>query len=160
MYRKIILLFLLLCLGTQYISADRGNALTVGIKYQVICSDADMQLLADELFGYLEPSYKTKTEFSKKYIWKSDWKKFAVYQSKINLWQADMYVRISVDIRKRVPSFFYKDHDDSCFFHLAFTNYGWFDDKIDEYFVFCEEVKEKIKLYAQNHGWQIVYSNW
>lgn len=155
MYRKIALSLTLLIINSMCIFADRGNSVSYTISYNIASNSLDMRSVVDDLYDFLSTFYTVKKEYSVFLTEKYDWKKFNRYENLFTIYEQDMYLRIYANIEQRQPYLFYKEKNDDYYVYLVFKSYGWFDDRIDEYIIFGEDVDKKVRKYAEEHNWKI-----
>ncbi|MBD5432853.1 MAG: hypothetical protein HDR35_00910 [Treponema sp.] len=96
-----------------------------------------------------------KKNYSRIVTKKYDWKKFNRYENLFTIYEQDMYLRIYANIEQRQPYLFYREKNNDYYIYLVFKSYGWFDDRIDEYIIFGEDVDKKVRKYAEEHNWKI-----
>ena len=155
MYKKIALSLTLLIINSMCIFADRGNSVSYTISYNIASNSLDMRSVVDDLYDFLSTFYTVKKEYSVFLTENYDWKKFNRYENLFTIYEQDMYLRIYANIEQRQPYLFYKEKNDDYYVYLVFKSYGWFDDRIDEYIIFGEDVDKKVRKYAEEHNWEI-----
>lgn len=155
MYKKIALSLTLLIINSMCIFADRGNSVSYTISYNIASNSLDMQSAVDDFYDFLNSFYTMEKNYSRIMTEKYDWKKFNRYENLFTIYEQDMYLRIYANIEQRQPYLFYKEKNDDYYVYLVFKSYGWFDDRIDEYIIFGEDVDKKVRKYAEEHNWKI-----
>lgn len=155
MYRKIALSLTLLIVNSMCIFADRGNSVSYTISYNIASNSLDMRSAVDDFYDFLNSFYTMKKNYSRIVTGKYDWKKFNRYENLFTIYEQDMYLRIYANIEQRQPYLFYREKNNDYYIYLVFKSYGWFDDRIDEYIIFGEDVDKKVRKYAEEHNWEI-----
>ena len=155
MYKKIALSLTLLIINSMCIFADRGNSVSYTISYNIASNSLDMRSAVDYFYDFLNSFYTMEKNYSRIVTKKYDWKKFNRYENLFTIYEQDMYLRIYANIEQRQPYLFYKEKNDDYYVYLVFKSYGWFDDRIDEYMIFGEDVDKKGRKYAEEHNWKI-----
>lgn len=155
MYRKIALSLTLLIINSMCIFADRGNSVSYTISYNITNNSLDMRSAVDDFYDFLNSFYTMKKNYSRIVTEKYDWKKFNRYENLFTIYEQDMYLRIYANIEQRQPYLFYREKNNDYYIYLVFKSYGWFDDRIDEYIIFGEDVDKKVRKYAEEHNWKI-----
>ena len=155
MYRKIALSLTLLIINSMCIFADRGNSVSYTISYNIASNSLDMQSAVDDFYDFLNSFYTMEKNYSRIVTKKYDWKKFNRYENLFTIYEQDMYLRIYANIEQRQPYLFYREKNNDYYIYLVFKSYGWFDDRIDEYIIFGEDVDKKVRKYAEEHNWEI-----
>lgn len=155
MYKKTALLLTLLVINSMCIFADRGDSYSYTISYKIASDSLDMRSVVDDLYDFLSTFYTVKKEYSVSLTEKYDWKKFNRYKNDFGIRKQDMYMMIKANIEQRQPYLFYKEKNDDYYVYLVFIRYGYFDDRIDEYIIFGEDVDKKVRKYAEEHNWKI-----
>lgn len=155
MYKKIVLLLTLLVIHSMCIFADRGNSVSYTISYNIANNSLDMRSVVDDFYDFLNSFYAMEKNYSRIVTKRYDWKKINRYENLFTIYEQDMYLRIYANIEQRQPYLFYREKNDDYYIYLVFKSYGWFDDRIDEYSIFGEDVDEKVRKYAEEHNWEI-----
>lgn len=155
MYKKIALSLTLLIVNSMCIFADRGNSVSYTISYNIASNSLDMRSAVDDFYDFLNSFYTMKKNYSRIVTEKYDWKKFNRYENLFTIYEQDMYLRIYANIEQRQPYLFYREKNNDYYIYLVFKSYGWFDDRIDEYIIFGEDVDKKVRKYAEEHNWKI-----
>lgn len=155
MYKKIALSLTLLIVNSMCIFADRGNSVSYTISYNIASNSLDMQSAVDDFYDFLNSFYTMKKNYSRIVTEKYAWKKFNRYENLFTIYEQDMYLRIYANIEQRQPYLFYREKNNDYYVYLVFKSYGWFDDRIDEYIIFGEDVDKKVRKYAEEHNWEI-----
>lgn len=155
MYKKIALSLTLLIVNSMCIFADRGNSVSYTISYNIASNSLDMRCAVDDFYDFLNSFYTMKKNYSRIVTEKYDWKKFNRYENLFTIYEQDMYLRIYANIEQRQPYLFYREKNNDYYIYLVFKSYGWFDDRIDEYIIFGENVDKKVRKYAEEHNWKI-----
>lgn len=155
MYKKIALSLTLLIVNSMCIFADRGNSVSYTISYNIASNSLDMRSAVDDFYDFLNSFYTMKKNYSRIVTKKYDWKKFNRYENLFTIYEQDMYLRIYANIEQRQPYLFYREKNNDYYIYLVFKSYGWFDDRIDEYIIFGEDVDKKVRKYAEEHNWKI-----
>ena len=155
MYKKIALSLTLLIVNSMCIFADRGNSVSYTISYNIASNSLDMRSVVDDFYDFLNSFYIMEKNYSRIVTKKYDWKKFNRYENLFTIYEQDMYLRIYANIEQRQPYLFYREKNNDYYIYLVFKSYGWFDDRIDEYIIFGEDVDKKVRKYAEEHNWEI-----
>lgn len=155
MYKKIALSLTLLIINSMCIFADRGNSVSYTISYNITNNSLDMRSVVDDFYDFLNSFYTMEKNYSRIMTEKYDWKKFNRYENLFTIYEQDMYLRIYANIEQRQPYLFYREKNNDYYIYLVFKSYGWFDDRIDEYIIFGEDVDKKVRKYAEEHNWKI-----
>ena len=155
MYKKIALSLTLLIINSMCIFADRGNSVSYTISYNIASNSLDMRSVVDDFYDFLNSFYTMEKNYSRIMTEKYDWKKFNRYENLFTIYEQDMYLRIYANIEQRQPHLFYREKNNDYYIYLVFKSYGWFDDRIDEYIIFGEDVDKKVRKYAEEHNWKI-----
>lgn len=155
MYKKIASSLTLLIINSMCIFADRGNSVSYTISYNIASNSLDMRSVVDDFYDFLNSFYTMEKNYSRIMTEKYDWKKFNRYENLFTIYEQDMYLRIYANIEQRQPYLFYREKNNDYYIYLVFKSYGWFDDRIDEYIIFGEDVDKKVRKYAEEHNWEI-----
>ena len=155
MYKKIALSLTLLIVNSMCIFADRGNSVSYTISYNIASNSLDMRSVVDDFYDFLNSFYIMEKNYSRIVTKKYDWKKFNRYENLFTIYEQNMYLWIYANIEQRQPYLFFREKNDDYYIYLVFKSYGWFDDRIDEYIIFGEDVDKKVRKYAEEHNWEI-----